>query len=299
MRRSYRFLLLVCQFAIAFGAPIHAAQSPTAGTAVSSVPLYPDSPAGLERLMRDYMKLLHSGETAKTNDYLQSLILSDPAGWYSFVFGDFVGGIYKTAYLAHHDSELHLLEQDIQDAMRDGFKDVRVIKYENSCKTYIVATRYPVLRAEQNPFPLYEVNFLKTPTSFRTVWAFAYVNKGFRFVGPLAPPRRFPTSVDSSNTPVPRVNVDAKTQASRLLSQDSPPFPAAAKNSSMGFLWIEATLHVLIGTDGSVKEAVVTQGDCFFSDPAILAVKKWRYTPAVVEGKAVEVETDVHIRVSR
>jgi hypothetical protein len=45
----------------------------------------------------------------------------------------------------------------------------------------------------------------------------------------------------------------------------------------MGFIWIDATLHVLIGADGTVKDAIVTKGDCYFSDPAVLAVKKWRY----------------------
>jgi|GEM_PF-2286097 len=54
-------------------------------------------------------------------------------------------------------------------------------------------------------------------------------------------------------------------------------------------------LHVVIGTDGSVKDVNVLSGDPTAAKAAIAAVKTWRYSPHEVDGQAVEAETMVGI----
>ena len=44
---------------------------------------------------------------------------------------------------------------------------------------------------------------------------------------------------------------------------------------------------------GSVMGGV--EDDCYFSDLAVSAAKKWRYSPTVVNSKPIEVETEARI----
>jgi Gram-negative bacterial TonB protein C-terminal len=257
------------------------------------IPAYSDGSPGLEHFMKDYIKLVRSKDKVRAEEYLNSLAMPDPDVWYTSLFGTFLGPIYKTSYLAHRDSDLRVLGLQIEDALNHGFKDVQVIKYEKSCPTFVIATRYPVLRAEITSVPLYEVNLLQTSVHRADFWAFAYSGGGFRFVGAVAAPQHFPPSFDESNSPIPRIKVDEKAQAANVTTQEKPPFPAVAKNS--GIIREQAKLRLLIGTDGAVKDVIVIEGDCYFSDLAVSAAKKCRYAPTVVNGKAVEVETEAKI----
>ncbi|MGH9709564.1 MAG: TonB family protein, partial [Candidatus Acidiferrales bacterium] len=55
------------------------------------------------------------------------------------------------------------------------------------------------------------------------------------------------------------------------------------RNSGQVKLW------GVIGTDGTVRDLHVIEGTCAFATATIDAVKKWRYTPLMVGGKAQEV----------
>ena len=52
-------------------------------------------------------------------------------------------------------------------------------------------------------------------------------------------------------------------------------------------------LHAIIGEDGTVEHLRVVSGNPLLTDSALNAVKQWRYSPYVVDGHAVEVETTV------
>jgi TonB family protein len=54
-------------------------------------------------------------------------------------------------------------------------------------------------------------------------------------------------------------------------------------------------LHLIIGTDGSVKDVHVLSGDARAAKSAVAAVKTWRYSPHEVDGHAVEAQTMVGI----
>jgi hypothetical protein len=57
-------------------------------TPVASVPAYPDTAAGLERLMNDMLLLEKNGGGAALSPYLQSLVLPDSERWFVSKFGD-------------------------------------------------------------------------------------------------------------------------------------------------------------------------------------------------------------------
>jgi TonB family protein len=54
-------------------------------------------------------------------------------------------------------------------------------------------------------------------------------------------------------------------------------------------------LNDVIGTDGHYKRLEVLAGPEMLQQPAMDAVRQWVYTPYLVEGKPVEVETDVNV----
>jgi periplasmic protein TonB len=71
-----------------------------------------------------------------------------------------------------------------------------------------------------------------------------------------------------------------------------PVYPAAARQQG-----IQGTVHLkaLIGADGSIQELNVIDGHPLLAPAAIDAVKKWKYKPYLVNGKAVSVETTITV----
>jgi periplasmic protein TonB len=46
-------------------------------------------------------------------------------------------------------------------------------------------------------------------------------------------------------------------------------------------------LWVLINQQGTIEKLRIIQGRCWLSEAAFEAVKQWRYSPAMIQGKAV------------
>ena len=70
----------------------------------------------------------------------------------------------------------------------------------------------------------------------------------------------------------------------------SPLYPAAAKQKG-----IQGTvlLQAVIGADGTVRQLRVIDGHPLLAPAAMEAVRRWKYKPYSLNGKAVEVETTV------
>jgi protein TonB len=54
-------------------------------------------------------------------------------------------------------------------------------------------------------------------------------------------------------------------------------------------------LHAIIGRDGQVSELQVLSGHPLLVNPAVEAVRQWRYNPTLLNGQAVEVETTITV----
>jgi protein TonB len=52
---------------------------------------------------------------------------------------------------------------------------------------------------------------------------------------------------------------------------------------------------VIIDKDGVVKNLEVVSGDPLLVTAAMDAVKQWRYTPTLLNGRAVEVDTTITV----
>ena len=57
----------------------------------------------------------------------------------------------------------------------------------------------------------------------------------------------------------------------------------------------EVKLHAIIATDGSIESLEVVSGGPLFIQAARDAVRQWRYKPALLNGRPVEVDTFITV----
>jgi TonB family protein len=77
-----------------------------------------------------------------------------------------------------------------------------------------------------------------------------------------------------------------------LVHRVEPEYPLPAK---LMHLSGTVQLRAIIGTDGAVHELEAVSGNPMFVQAARIAVMQWRYQPALLSGKAVEVETIITV----
>jgi protein TonB len=89
-----------------------------------------------------------------------------------------------------------------------------------------------------------------------------------------------------------KINMSAGVIAGNKLGGMTPQYPAIAKAQR-----IEGTvvLHVAISTEGAVEEVTPISGPEALRDAAVEAVKTWRYKPYLLNGKPVEVDSQVYV----
>lgn len=80
--------------------------------------------------------------------------------------------------------------------------------------------------------------------------------------------------------------------AAVLLKRIAPEYPKKARKQH-----VEGTvrLHVIVAKDGSVGNLKIISGDPLLVDAALKAVRQWRYQPALLDGKPVEVDTTIDV----
>lgn len=105
------------------------------------------------------------------------------------------------------------------------------------------------------------------------------------------PAREIPSSVRSAVTPQ-RIRVAPAVQASKLVTKIASEYPALAKSIPVQGV---VRLSVIIDAEGRVENIQVLAGHPLLVDAALAAVKQWVYRPTILNGKAVEVATQVEV----
>jgi TonB family protein len=78
----------------------------------------------------------------------------------------------------------------------------------------------------------------------------------------------------------------------QLLRRVSPPYPAQARTQR---LQGKVVLSALVAKDGTVRNLKLIDGTPTLAQSAMDAVKQWRYSPFVLDGKVIERETTITI----
>jgi TonB family protein len=256
----------------------------------SSIANYPDTQDGLEHFAKDLLKAHKPGnQSDEVQRLVQSLALPNPREWFSKVFGEHAYELLAQAYSRNQTALLREVDAAVVTAARDGYREIWAKKYEKSCDDSAGELTFPLLMARVTPVPLYELR-MTNASSFRRISVFAHVDGTFRYVGPLNIPNEFAPAKDAK--PPARIEVKGDVQAAKTLKKVSPSYPDAARREGL-----EGTvrLHAIIGKDGGVEQVRVIRGYCSLSEVSLPAVKQWRYTPTLLNGEPVEVDTTIDV----
>lgn len=109
---------------------------------------------------------------------------------------------------------------------------------------------------------------------------------------PLADSRTGPNQPVPPAPAPPRVIREAHIDPAMLIHRVEPVYPALARQIGRGG---RVELHAIIATDGSITSLEVVGGDPLFYSSALAAVRQWRYTPTILNGQAVEVDTHITV----
>jgi TonB family protein len=99
-------------------------------------------------------------------------------------------------------------------------------------------------------------------------------------------------SADVNPAPPARIRVGANVQQSKLIFQPRPVYPPEAKQAR-----IQGAVHLnaLITKDGTIQNLEVISGEPVLVQAALDAVKQWVYQPTLLNGQAVEVQTEITV----
>jgi protein TonB len=89
-----------------------------------------------------------------------------------------------------------------------------------------------------------------------------------------------------------RVPVTSTIEAAKLISRVQPVYPPIAIQARIQG---NVVLHAIISKDGGVSELQVVSGHPLLVNAAIDAVRQWRYSPTLLSGQPVEVETTITV----
>ena len=89
-----------------------------------------------------------------------------------------------------------------------------------------------------------------------------------------------------------RVRVSSGVSAGLLVKKVNPVYPKAARKKHLqGVVIMSAT----IDKDGDIANLVVVSGDPTLAKAATDAVQQWKYRPYLLQGRPVEVETQIQV----
>jgi len=95
-----------------------------------------------------------------------------------------------------------------------------------------------------------------------------------------------------SDTSPTRIRIGGTVARQKVRFEVSPTYPPEARSSG-----IEGTvkLHAIIANDGSIAQLQAVSGHPMLVQAAIDAVRQWRYEPTLLNGQAVEVDTEIDV----
>ncbi len=103
--------------------------------------------------------------------------------------------------------------------------------------------------------------------------------------------RATPTPVVPGVVPS-RVRVGGSVEAAKLVEQPQPVYPVVCVQ---GRIQGTVVLHAVIGQDGRVVELEAISGHPLLASAALDAVRRWRYSPTLLNSTPVEVETTITV----
>jgi TonB family protein len=264
---------------------------------------YPDTADGLRAFLQQLMTLIQKKNAAQGSTMARDLILPDHQTWFPQVFGPEIGSRMEKQY----EESLPQLDAKFNEQMRlyvkEGMTDISVTRLESADQPSKDSYTIRAMQAMQNPVPVYSVAMASPGgTSWIFPGSFVFVQGGYRYldlqtiraVYSLKTSGTAPSQgADNSNASSDKaIRNNGSVQVARMIRQVMPAYPAEAKSKH-----IQGTvvLHAVIGKDGTVDILDVVSGPTELRKAATDAVKQWRYTPTLLNGEPVSVNTTLSV----
>jgi TonB family protein len=232
------------------------------------------------------MATVKAGDASETSTFLTSLAIPNHNEWFLKTFGPTEGPRLEAKYVELQPEATSWLQKRGEAAAKNADTTVDVSVYqkpEDSPVPIVQAT----LRAMVQPVPIYSVSMTdgKDSKSPFFLGRFVYVDGAFRSL-------EWEVLQALSTAPPARIRVGGNVQHAKILRSIAPVYPALARENR-----IQGTvrLHVILATDGTVKEMNVVSGDPALQMSALDAVRQWQYRPTLLNGTPVEVNTTIDV----
>ncbi len=92
-----------------------------------------------------------------------------------------------------------------------------------------------------------------------------------------------------------RLRVDGNMQRAKLIRHPTPVYPQEAKAARITGT---VRLNAVIGKDGKIQDLMVASGHPLLVQAAMDAVKHWVYQPTLLDGRPVEIATQIDVTFS-
>jgi protein TonB len=277
-----------------------ASSSPQIASQGLAIPTYANSASGLEHLLKDVLKAQKENNALEAEALLKSMVLPDYEHWYRENFDDGIAGLGINSYSANLRSIPAQLARYLLEVQNDNLSRVEAVRFDKDCDDNASELTFALLDGRLKEFPIYDVRFLNGD-KFRRLFAFVYVDNGFRFLIPPSleqvvrsdpRPKKVTSQNESEKKPPERVTVGGPVQAAKLIQRVQPIYPDIARREHLSGT---VKLHAIIGKDGHIESLRVVSGRCSLARASVDAVRQWRYTPTRVDGQPVEIDTEIDV----
>lgn len=251
----------------------------------SAASVYPETQEGLKSLIGDMLAAIQTGDKEKTTSYLSNLTIPDHGTWFVQTFGPEKGHLLEFKYADLLAQMPDQIIRRLKFALDGQNTDVKIIVMQKPVDPSLRLGR-AIIEAMIQPSTLYRASLTKPTEKYgEDLGFFVFVDGAFRSVGTDV----FQTF--SAALPL-RIRQGGNVTAARILRQVRPRYPDDARKARIQG---DVVLHVIIDREGAVVEVEIVSGDPLLTQAAIEAVKQWKYTPTLLNGQPVEVDTTITV----
>jgi len=278
--------LLLAAFILLLASPSFAQNSPQAAPPDPAAPAIPNSPTGLQSQLEEIVRMKNKKELKRREQLISELRIPDPDAWFASAFGDDDGGklaaTYKNSWEGFEDRFTNMMT----DFAQQGRTNISVKEISLPAKPVAEGQNQP---AATDAKPVTIFYSAAAAQGSESGWPFpgvyTYVQGAFRLVN-------WQTLYVLPYVKPTRMRIGGNVALAKLVQKVNPVYPAEARKNKVSG---SVVLHVVEGMDGHILQVEVVSGPPELIDAAIEAVRQWRYSPTLLNGDPVEVDTKVEI----